>query len=290
VNGGLTTAEAMRPGETQRWRFTNHSANRALHLSLSGHRLRIVAEGEAIATQRSVDVLDLPPGSRFDVLVDAGEAGHYELLAKGIMTGTAEARLPDRVIGYLDVAGKATASAIATSPVILPRDLRADRVDAKRSVAFSQTTTAVAAEQRFFINGAMFEADRIDTRVPLGNIEEWTIRNDSDDMHVFHIHQIGFQVVELNGQPVPFDGYIDNVRVPERGSVTLRMPFTDPLIVGRFMYHCHVLRHEDRGMMANIEIYDPATPSLSLRLSRLYLQVVWWLRGVPWSLCGLADA
>jgi FtsP/CotA-like multicopper oxidase with cupredoxin domain len=80
-------------------------------------------------------------------------------------------------------------------------------------------------------------------------------------MHVFHIHQVHFQLVAINGVPQPFDGVANVVRVPERGSVTLRIAFTDPQIVGRFMYHCHVLKHEDQGMMANIEVYLPGAPS-----------------------------
>jgi FtsP/CotA-like multicopper oxidase with cupredoxin domain len=290
VNGGLLATEAMRPGETQLWRFSNQSANRALHLVMSGHRFRIVAEdGEPVADERFVEVLEMTPGARFDVLMDGVKAGHFPLLAKGIMTGTGTARLSDRVIGYLDVAGDAVAPSVAIHRGPLPPDLRAVRIDAARDVAFSQTTTSVVADQHFFVNGRMFEPDRMDVRVKLGSTEEWTIRNDSDDMHVFHIHQMGFQVVELNGMPVPFAGYVDTVRVPERGSVKLRLPFTDPLILGRFMFHCHVLRHEDKGMMANIEVYDPAMPSLADRLNRLYSRVLWWWQGVPWSLCGLAD-
>ena len=84
VNGQLTTNEAMRPGETQLWRFTNQSANRALHIALNGHRFRIVAEdGEATINERSVSVLDISPSARVDVLVDAGKVGHYALMAKG---------------------------------------------------------------------------------------------------------------------------------------------------------------------------------------------------------------
>jgi hypothetical protein len=109
-------------------------------------------------------------------------------------------------------------------------------------------------------------------------------------MHVFHIHQIGFQVVEINGASVPFTGYVDTVRVPARGDVKLRMPFTDPIILGRFMFHCHVLKHEDGGMMANIQIYDPNPPSFAVRLSNWDRHLVWWWNGVPWSLCGLQDA
>jgi len=291
VNGRLLTEEAMRPGETQLWRFTNQSANRLLHIALEGHDFHIVGQdGEPTSNEQSVTVLDIPPGSRFDVLVAAGAAGHYALLAKGVMTGTGAARVIDRTIGYLDVAGATATSATTLNPAPLPPDLRAIQIDATRTVTFTQTTTTNEVDQNFFINGKMYEADRIDLRVPLGNTEEWTIRNDSDDLHVFHIHQIGFQVIAVNGKPVPFSGYIDNVLVPERGEVKLRLPFTSPLIVGRFMFHCHVLRHEDKGMMANIEIYDPTPPTVVVRLQHLYLHVLWWWYGVPWTQCGLQDA
>jgi FtsP/CotA-like multicopper oxidase with cupredoxin domain len=292
VNGQLLTAEAMRPGETQLWRFTNQSADRFFHIALAGHRFHIVGrDGEPSAVPDPVDLLDIAPGSRFDVLVDSGEPGRYSLVAKGVMTGTGSVRVMERVIGYLDVAGEPTTAQPAAMPVRrLPRDLATARIDERRTIVFTETTTAKETDQRFFINGKMFDAERMDVRAPLGNIEEWTIRNDSDDLHIFHIHQIGFQVVEVNGKPIPFTGYVDNILVPERGEVKLRLPFTDPTIVGRFMFHCHVLRHEDLGMMANIEIYDPASPTLSTRLNRLYLHVLWWWNGVPWSLCGLPGA
>ncbi len=291
VNGELLTRQAMRPNETQLWRFTNQSANRAVHIALDSHRLRIVAvDGEPTVAGRFVDVLDIPPASRLDALVEAGPPGQYALRARGIMTGTGAARTQDRIIGSLDVAGGPVTAVPPPPQPALPPDLRPVVPDATRTFVFTQTTPVHDEEQQFFINRQLFQADRIDVRVPLGNVEEWIIRNDSDDMHVFHIHQISFQVVAVNGTPAPFTGYVDNVLVPERGSLTLRLPFTDRLIVGRFMFHCHVLRHEDKGMMANIEIYDPTPPTLFARLNRLYLHVVWWWHGVPWSLCGLADA
>ena len=72
---------------------------------------------------------------------------------------------------------------------------------------------------------------------------------------------MSFQPIAVNGEPIAFGGRLDNIRVPERGSVTLLLAFTDPLILGRFMYHCHVLKHEDRGMMGNIEVYQANTPA-----------------------------
>ena len=145
VNGQLTTNEAMRPGETQLWRFTNQSANRALHIALNGHRFRIVAEdGQATVNERSTSVLDISPSARVDVLVDAGEVGRYALVAKGLMTGTGSEQTPDREIGLLDVAGDELPSTIAAASTSAPPDLRAVRIDATREVVFSQTSITKA--------------------------------------------------------------------------------------------------------------------------------------------------
>jgi FtsP/CotA-like multicopper oxidase with cupredoxin domain len=85
-------------------------------------------------------------------------------------------------------------------------------------------------------------------------LEEWTIQNQSDELHDFHIHQGGFQLVEINGVPQRLDGYYDTVNLPVRGEIKIVIPFTDPTSVGKFVYHCHLLSHEDKGMMATIEV------------------------------------
>jgi len=291
VNGRLEVSASMAPGETQLWRFGNQSANLPFHIALEGHRFRIVAEdGEATLDPRTVDVLDIMPAGRVEVLVQGGAAGRYALRAVGTMTGTGAARTPDRVLGTLDVAGAPAQAAVVDGQTAAPADLRAAHVDARRAVVFSQTKTLKPADQKFYLNGQLFDPQRVDVRVPLGNVEEWTVRNDSDDLHVFHIHQLGFQVVEVNGAKVAFTGRVDTVRVPERGEVKLLLAFTDPEIVGRFMFHCHVLRHEDKGMMAQIEVYDPRPSALGDWVWRMYLHMWWWAHGVPWSQCGLGLA
>ncbi len=291
INGSLDSRQTMRPGETQLWRFTNQSADRAFHMALQGHRFRIVAlDGEPTLSQPMVDVLDIMPGARADVLVEAGEEGDFSLLSKQVMTGVGDTRVPDRVLGHLSVAGAPADAAAVPMERILPADLRDVPITARRSVVFTETNTLKVADQKFYINGLLFDAERVDFRIPLGSIEEWTVRNDSDDLHVFHIHQLGFQVMEINGQPMPFNGRVDTIQVPERGEVKLKMAFTDRVILGRFMFHCHVLKHEDRGMMGQVEVYDPRGASLRDRLRKYYLFAWWWLHGVPWALCHSAFA
>ena len=106
----------------------------------------------------------------------------------------------------------------------------------------------------------------------LGDVEEWTIQNTAQEAHVFHIHQLDFQVTEVNGTPQPFLGYHDVVTLPAAASevdpsvVKVVIPFTDPVILGEFVYHCHIIQHEDQGMMANILVIDPNAPPPSITM------------------------
>jgi suppressor of ftsI len=82
----------------------------------------------------------------------------------------------------------------------------------------------------FFIDGKQFDEDRIDTTVQLGTVEEWTIENVANEEHVFHIHQLDFQVTEVNGQPREFIGRQDVVNLPVQSTVKVLIPFTNPVI------------------------------------------------------------
>ena len=102
------------------------------------------------------------------------------------------------------------------------------------------------------IDDKRFDPGRVDQTVRLGTTEEWVIRNASDQVHPFHIHVNPFQVVAVNDQPIAARGYEDTVNLPRLGSVTIRTRFLD--FPGKFVYHCHILMHEDGGMMAVVEV------------------------------------
>jgi FtsP/CotA-like multicopper oxidase with cupredoxin domain len=255
VNGQESARVAMAPGETQLWHISNQSADSYFHLRLPGHRFRLIGQdGAATLKERGLEQIDIMPAERVEVLVTASAAGRYPLFSEGMPTGEGASKANRRQLGEVTVSGSPVA-AIPGISVFPPReDLRDRRMDAYRTIRFSQLDD----DEHFLIDGKSFDHMRTDTRVPLGNLEEWTVRNETDDFHEFHIHQVSFQVTEINGEPQPLEAYRDVVRVPERGEVKVRMAFTDPVIVGHFMYHCHILKHEDHGMMANIEVYDPA--------------------------------
>ena len=109
------------------------------------------------------------------------------------------------------------------------------------------------------IDGRVMDDDRIDQTVKLGDTEEWTVVNTDQQYHSFHIHQTAFVVTEINGVAQDEDSQRDTASIPpaneERpGSFKVTIPFTDPEIVGRFVYHCHAVDHEDKGMMGVVKV------------------------------------
>lgn len=97
--------------------------------------------------------------------------------------------------------------------------------------------------------------NRIDQTVKLGTLEEWTIVNDNNQQHPFHIHVDSFQVMSVNGEPYEAVGRQDVVNLPANGGeVVIRIPFDG--FTGKFVYHCHILNHEDLGMMAVVEVVE----------------------------------
>ena len=138
----------------------------------------------------------------------------------------------------------------------------------QRSLYFSEINVGSNGPGQFFITvqgqiPKVFDAmnpPAIVTKV--GNVEDWTVSNQTAEPHAFHIHQLHFLVMAIDGVPLANPYLADTITIPEwAGSgpyhnVTVRMDFSDPNIAGKFVYHCHILDHEDGGMMATIEV-DP---------------------------------
>ena len=106
----------------------------------------------------------------------------------------------------------------------------------------------------FLINGKSFDPQRIDTQVKLNTVEDWEITNTGVMDHPFHLHTNQFQIISRNGQPEPFTAWKDTVLVRVGETVRIRIPFRD--FTGKTVYHCHILDHEDLGMMGAIAISE----------------------------------
>jgi FtsP/CotA-like multicopper oxidase with cupredoxin domain len=142
------------------------------------------------------------------------------------------------------------ATPVALPATLLPVEDWRGMVTNRRTYVYTESPDG----NTFYINGKSFDMNRVDTRVKLGAVEEWTVRNESNELHTFHIHQGPFQMAEINGVPQPPDDHRDIIDVPIGGEVKVIIPFRHPVILGRFVYHCHILSHEDKGMMATIEV------------------------------------
>jgi len=129
-------------------------------------------------------------------------------------------------------------------------DLRDFRVDRRHEIVYTQDLTKSPVE--FYINGRQFDPDRVEEVMHLGEVEQWTVENNTDEWHSFHIHIQDFQVTKVNGKPVRGVYEADTMGIQPGGSFTMRTRPTN--FTGKSVFHCHVLGHEDLGMMAPVRV------------------------------------
>jgi FtsP/CotA-like multicopper oxidase with cupredoxin domain len=263
INGQRRPTIDMRPGEVQRWRLVGSQYQDSVLLQLDQHRLNVIAyDGIPLDAMREMKQLLISPGQRADVLVQAGSAGTYELNAMPFDQGYPS---PTGPLARVAVAGEPRPMKL---PVALPKPpletIRDSEITGRRTLVLSaigdppeHDPGAHWQEFSFNIDDKAFDPSRIDQRVRLGAVEEWTIRNSHEhEDHVFHIHTNPFQVVEVSGRPQPERLWRDTVVVPrpaKGGSAVIRSRFLD--YTGVFMLHCHMLNHEEMGMMQTVEVY-----------------------------------
>ena len=160
---------------------------------------------------------------------------------------------------------------VTTTPIGAKRfaNLRFLTPTAQRNLYFSEETISSNGPTSLFITVVgqrpkvfhMDDPPAITTNI--GAVEDWTVENRSGEAHIFHIHQLHFLLMEVNGVPVTNPELLDDVAIPAwtgngaYPSIKVRMDFRDPQIAGTFVYHCHILDHEDAGMMAKIQV-NPA--------------------------------
>ncbi len=253
VNGQDQPTVAIAPGETQRWRIVNASVFTFMDLALEDHLLhQIASDGNPLRALRSLEHIVLAPGERIEVLIQGGPAGEYALRALAWGQDTEFQAQDEYPIATLVSSGPPQELAPLPNALFPFEDLRNAKVDRTREVVFSETLDPF----RLFIDGKQFDHDRVDQTVLLGALEEWRIINTSPDWHPFHIHVNDFQVIEVNGKPHDANSWEDTFPLPAFGEVVIRSRFLD--FTGKYVYHCHILDHEDAGMMGVVEVVAPA--------------------------------
>jgi FtsP/CotA-like multicopper oxidase with cupredoxin domain len=262
INGELRPVMTMRPGQTELWRLANEGADIFYKLRLDGYRFTVIGQdGYPSAQVTTTNTLLLPPAKRYDVLVTAGaHPGQTWLRTLALDTGPGGDSYPDVQLMKLRVAGTPTAPpALPTGSVATAQPtLTGARISRYRTLKLSESPDGSV----MYINGKTFDPNRSIFEAPavLGTVEQWTVYNESSEIHPFHVHTDHFQVMSINGVPQPYRGEQDVIPVPYKehgvaGRVVLRIHFTD--FTGKVMFHCHIAAHEDAGMMSFVNVVKP---------------------------------
>ena len=120
---------------------------------------------------------------------------------------------------------------------------------ARRTIRFTEDGNG------FYLDGKAFDMDGPPSIVARsGTVERWTLVNATDEVHDFHIHQVHFVVESVGGHASRQRQWLDTVNLDPHTKTEVTIDFRDPIVRGTFMYHCHILDHEDRGMMAKIRV------------------------------------
>jgi len=280
----------MKPEEQQLWRVVNASGITYLNLQVlfdhAPQKLGLIAmDGVPLnANGLPADFVDwqthlgVPPGARVEFIVKGPPAGVSGLLVtKTVDTGAGGENDPNRTIAAITASNDAPepVSKLAASPQPLP----ASQTPWLGSVAPVRTRKLYFSEKlldpddpnsatEFYLTVEGQAPVQFDPKSGIpdiiakqGTVEDWIIENRSSELHAFHIHQLHFMLIDFHGKPANEPFLRDTVNVPyyngralEYPSVRLRMDFRDPNTVGDFLYHCHLLEHEDGGMMGLIRV------------------------------------
>lgn len=257
VNGQVNPLLPIKPGQVQRWRVLNASNARFYKLSLEGHNLNVIGtDGGLLNKPYPQSYIILSPGERVDLLVKASTTKkNYRLLSlpysrMGNMTS------PQITLMTMSVTGTAKNDIMPAS--INPQ---AQRLTMDTSMLPKKTFTLSMSMGRAYINGHDFDVVPDETHSMLGTYEVWEIINQSGMDHPWHQHVNAAQVLSITGGDTAYRTLYttaparkDTIIVPKNGSVKLLMPVMD--WPGMTMYHCHILEHEDIGMMGMWHIMD----------------------------------
>ncbi len=274
LNGAYHPDITIAPGEKQFFRVVNATAHKTMRLNVEGEEVEVVAiDGYALDTYPGTaptltePSVIMPPASRAEFVVTGPKSGHAKFQTLCYNSGPDGDPDPYLYLAHIGAPKHHQAGGDFSNRSITVGASQPDNAyttalpppSQKRLVVFSQ---GPGNSPIFFINGKSFDMHSPPMFVVhVGTVEEWHVVNVTAEIHDFHIHQVHFLVESINGAKVAHPHWADSVIVPHRssgtksvpGSLMLLMDFRDPVIRGEFLFHCHILEHEDAGMMAKIE-------------------------------------
>ncbi|HVW29189.1 MAG TPA: multicopper oxidase domain-containing protein [Polyangiaceae bacterium] len=237
-----------------RFRLLNGSNARIYKVALrSGRPFQVVgSDGGLLSAPVSVTALGIAPAERYDVVVDFSQdaVGTVDALVNTdtsapVITDLVELRVTDAV--HDD----------STVPSTLAPLSRLQEADSAGTATWTLSQDASSGGGTWVINDDSYDPARLDQVSHLGSIYVWTLINASTFVHPFHKHLSEFQILDIDGQPPPPEqgGWKDTVQVPVGSAV--RVIFADQTFTGTYVFHCHILEHEDHRMMLQESVVSP---------------------------------
>jgi bilirubin oxidase len=272
------------PAQIVRLRLLNGSTERTYNFGFKGNKsfYQIGGDGGLLNSSVLLTRLRLAPGERAEILVDFGSMqgqstylmSYASELASGIIGASSVGMgggLPDYSNNKLNGADfnilridviAPTANAVTSVPssLIINNPFSASSANVTRVLTFTSNGGMMSAVGPFVINGTPFSMDKINYNIPLNNTEIWELRNQTLIAHPFHIHDVQFYLLDRNGNHVPSNerGRKDVVLVEPMETVRFITKFEDfSNATLPYMYHCHLLTHEDDGMMGQFLVTNP---------------------------------
>ncbi len=286
ANYGGNSVYGNFPAQVVRMRILNASGERAFNFGFSGNKqfYQIASDGGLLDTPYLTTRVRLAPGERAEILIDLTGMNGQTLylmsyaseLTMGIQGGP-NMPMPvgppmdsplngiDFNIMQINVVPQ-TVNPVTTIPTTLTTNspYTPGMANVTRTIRFTADSLMVM-DGPFYFNDSTFNMMRIDYQIPLNNIEIWKLVNETMVAHPFHIHDVQFYVIDRNGNPPGPEesGRKDVVLVPPGDSLMFITKFEDFAdTVVPFMYHCHILMHEDDGMMGQFVVI-PSTVGVS---------------------------
>jgi suppressor of ftsI len=262
----------MRPGEVIRLRMLNGTDSIPMPIALPGFEMYVIGQDgiNLLKPERAGEDLKtairMVPGNRNEVLIRApGKATTGTLIALPQMAASpnilSEAMgemmaTPEIALASFVVSGTPATMSIPETLPTPAREyplIRDDEIAAHRKVVFTMRNgvKSILTGVEFLINNQLYSETRIDNTVRLGTAEEWTLANNSDGIHPFHIHVNSFEVMGMPGNP-GYHRLHDTVWLAPFSELKMRTRFKT--WKGKSVYHCHMLPHEDTAMIANFTI------------------------------------
>lgn len=267
VTNGIAGAHLDVTTERVRLRVLNGSAGRLYHLALGdGRSFQLIAtDGGLLPEPVALSRIQLSPGERAEIVVTVRASENVTLRSLPIGDRAGIDRAGefgfDDTFAILDLrAADTLRPATAVPAALVPL----------RPLAAATTAPTRSFELRWFmINNRRMDMNRIDMTIPVDTTEVWSVRNEDNWPHNFHIHDVQFQILAVDGNPPPpaLSGWKDTVYTAPGVTYTLAMHFadhTDPTFP--YMYHCHLLHHEDQGMMGQFLVLAPGQQPAPMRM------------------------